>query len=132
MFLLMCVVVVTLVPGWTSLIYASCNGHLPVVKHLVEHKANIEAKPKHGMFLCSVTAVLSCLYVYRYVCLWMMMYIIYVVLFSGWTSLIIASREGYLPVVKHLIEHKASIEAKENDGTFMNSSRAVMDAEVCG
>ena len=33
----------------TPLIYASANGHLSTVRHLVEHKANIEAKSKCGM-----------------------------------------------------------------------------------
>ena len=50
---------VTLFPGWTPLIYATSNGHLPVVKHLLEHKASIEAKNNNGMFLSSATAVLS-------------------------------------------------------------------------
>ena len=39
-----------------------------------------------------------------------------VILFSGSTALMFASEEGYLSVVKHLIEHKANIEAKNNIG----------------
>ena len=39
-----------------------------------------------------------------------------VMLFSGYTPLIFASNVGCLPVVKHLIEHKANMEAKTNDG----------------
>ena len=31
-------------PGWTPLFIALCNGNLPVVNHLVEHKADIDAK----------------------------------------------------------------------------------------
>ena len=46
----MCGFDVMLFPGWTPLICASKNGHLPVVEHLVEHKANIEAKNRDGMF----------------------------------------------------------------------------------
>ena len=45
----MCGVDVMLFPGYTALIWASRWGKLPVVKHLVEHKANIEANDKDGM-----------------------------------------------------------------------------------
>ena len=60
----MCGVDVMLFPGWTALIRASANGRLPVVKHLVEHKANIDAKSDFGMFLDSASAVLFSLYVF--------------------------------------------------------------------
>ena len=36
-----------------------------------------------------------------------------VMLFSGSTPLMCASEEGCLSVVKHLIEHKANMEAKD-------------------
>ena len=39
-----------------------------------------------------------------------------VILFSGSTPLMCASEKGRLSVVKHLIEHKANMEAKDNDG----------------
>ena len=39
-----------------------------------------------------------------------------VMLFSDSTPLLFASFAGCLPVVKHLIEHKANMEAKDNDG----------------
>ena len=39
-----------------------------------------------------------------------------VILFSGSTALICASSFDCLSVVKHLIEHKANMEAKTNDG----------------
>ena len=39
-----------------------------------------------------------------------------VTLFPGSTPLICASSEGWLSVVKHLIEHKANMDAKDNDG----------------
>ena len=54
----MCGVDVMLFPGDTALILASWWGKLPVVKHLVEHKANIEAKNKDGFVLNSASAVL--------------------------------------------------------------------------
>ena len=60
----MCGVDVMLLPGYTPLISASYNGYLLVVKHLVEHKANIEAQNKHGMYLDSASAVLFSLYVF--------------------------------------------------------------------
>ena len=50
--------------GYTPLIEASSWGHLSIVKHLVEHKANIEAKSNFGMFLDSASAVLFSLYVF--------------------------------------------------------------------
>ena len=37
--------------GETPLIYASQKGHFSIVKLLLEHKANIEGKDEHGMFL---------------------------------------------------------------------------------
>ena len=46
----MCGVDVMLFLGNTPLIYASQHGYLPVVKDLIEHKANIEAKSSGGMF----------------------------------------------------------------------------------
>ena len=48
----------TLFPGETPLIYASKEGNLAIVKHLVEHKANIDAKDIHGVFLDSAFALL--------------------------------------------------------------------------
>ena len=61
-------------PGWTSLMFASHDGHAPLVKLLLEHKANIETKNKSGMFLNSATAVLFCVQVHGgCVCLWMLM-----------------------------------------------------------
>ena len=40
------------------------------------------------------------------------------VLSTGWTPLIIASKRGKLPVVRCLLEHKAEIEAKDNNGMY--------------
>ena len=61
----MCGVDVMLFPGGdTALILASMKGKLLVVKHLVEHKADIEAKNKCGMFLDSASVVLYSLYAF--------------------------------------------------------------------
>ena len=60
----MCGVDVMLFPDFTALIEASMKGKLRVVKHLVEHKANIEATINNGMFLDSASAVLFSLYVF--------------------------------------------------------------------
>ena len=44
-------VCMTLFQGTTSLLFASTRGYLRVVKLLLEHKANIEAKnKKNGMY----------------------------------------------------------------------------------
>ena len=51
-------------------------------------------------------------------------YAVDVTLFSGWTPLICAYK--HLPVVTHLLEHKANIEAKDNDGVFLNSATTVL------
>ena len=50
--------------GYTPLIEASSWGRLSIVKHLVEHKANIEAKSDFGMYLDSASAVLFSLHVF--------------------------------------------------------------------
>ena len=47
---------------------------------------------------------------------------VFVMLFPGSTSLICASIEGHLPVVKYLVELKANIEAKNNIGVIDSSS----------
>ena len=52
----------------TPLMSASRHGHLSIVKHLVEHKANIEAKDKYGMFLDSASAVLFSLLCILFAC----------------------------------------------------------------
>ena len=64
----MCGVDVMLFPGDTALIEASKRGELPVVKHLVEHKANIEAKTNNGMFLDSASTVLFSLLCILFAC----------------------------------------------------------------
>ena len=119
----MCGVDVMLFPGDTALILASRWGKLPVVKHLVEHKANIEAKSISGMCLDSASAVLFSLYVF---CCG-----VDVMLIPGYTALIYASRYGKLPVVKHLVEHKANIEAKDEDGIVLDSASAVLFSLLC-
>jgi ankyrin repeat protein len=99
------------------LIEASSNGRLSVVKYLVEHKANVEAKDTDGVYLDSASAVLFSLLCILFACgLWMLMCGVDVMLLPGRTALISASSNGYLPVVKHLVEHKANIEAKNKYG----------------
>ena len=67
--MLMCRVDAMLVPGRTPFIYASVYGRLPVVKHLVEHKANIDAKDVFGMFLDSALPEFCFrLYVFVFAC----------------------------------------------------------------
>ena len=100
------------------MISASKYGKLPVVKHLLEHKANIEAENNAGMLFDSASAVVFSLCVLARMCLWMLMCGVDVMLFPGTTSLIYASRNGKLPVVTHLLEHNANTEAKDYDGVF--------------
>ena len=42
-----------------------------------------------------------------------------IILFPGYTPSIYASRHGNLPVVQYLIENKANIDAKSNNGSYM-------------
>ena len=129
----MCVIDAILFPGSTPLKGASCPGHLHVVKHLLKHKANIEAKDNYRMLLIYAIVILFSLHVYgSHVCLWILTCVVDVMLFSGSTSLICASRYNHQPVVKHLLEHKANIEAKDDDGKFLNSGTSVLfGVHVC-
>ena len=110
------------IPGLNSLINASRKGHQHVVRHLLGHKANIEAKSKKGMGLSFSTAVPSGLHaLHGRACVVNVMKF-----FLGWTSLIHASNEDHLSMVKHLLEHKANIEAKDKNGTFLNYSTSIL------
>ena len=128
----MCGVDVMLFPGKTALIEASSNGRLSVVKYLVEHKANVEAKDTDGVYLDSASAVLFSLLCILFACgLWMLMCGVDVMLLPGKTALVKASENDYLPVVKHLVEHKANIEAKTNNGMFLDSASTVLFSLLC-
>ena len=59
------VVDVTLFPGLTPLMHASCEGYLCVVKYLVEHKANMDAKNNDGNEIFR-HYVISCLRFFPY------------------------------------------------------------------
>ena len=70
--------------------HASMLGNLPVVRFLLEHKANVEAKDHNGAFSNSALCahrflILKC--------------VVNVKLFPGSTPLIYASHDGHLPVV---------------------------------
>ena len=79
--------------GTTSLVAASLNGHLDVVKLLLEKNANIEARGTsdhaRGCFLCLLCMSDK----------------------NGATSLFIASQNGHLDLMKLLLENNANTEA---------------------
>ena len=102
---------------------ASREGHLEVVKYLVEDGANINAKNKDSWTALMWASLNGHLEVVKY-------------LIEngadinakdkdGWTVLMWASREGHLEVVKYLIENGADINAKRDSGwtTLMEASR---------
>ena len=65
---------VMLFAGETPLMLASFNGKLPVVKHLLELKANIEAKDNWGVCLDSASVVVfSMCITFACMCWWMLM-----------------------------------------------------------
>ena len=106
---------------------SSLFGVLPVVKHLLELKANIEAKDNWGMCLDSASVVVfSMCITFACMCWWMLMCGVDVMLFPDNTPLILASENGKLPVVEYLVEHKANIEAKNSWGMFFYSASAVL------
>ena len=89
--------------GSTPLLHAAQKGHLPVVEYLMEKGADMEAKDKY------VSGVISLMWSHTYVTheythLWMYQY--------GNAPLMIAAREGRLPVVEYLVEKGADMEAK--------------------
>lgn len=58
------IVYVMLLQGFTSLIWASFHGHLPIVKYLLENNANIEAKIEGHKYMVNGTSILYSLYFY--------------------------------------------------------------------
>ena len=97
--------------GITAAMEASYAGHTEIVKYLVEHKANVDIKDKVSKvmegrfrifiyFLCNVLS-LMCLQV-------------------GFTALIVASLKGNFEIVKCLVKHNATIDAKTNVSTTVD------------
>ena len=82
--------------GYTPLLLAADNGHLPVVEYLVERGANIEAKDKVSDVLSFIYSPSCVSYQYEY------------------TPLLLAAMIGHLPVVEYLLEKGADMEAKNN------------------
>ena len=74
--------------GYTPLICASQNGHLEVVKYLIDKGANIESKDNSN---------------FKYL------------FWNGYTPLMHASKNIHLEVVEYLIDKGANIEIKTND-----------------
>ena len=78
---------------------AAYTGQKEVVKELLNHNSDIEAKNRHGN-----TPLILGIFVDYYV-----IWYYYFVLFQ-------AAYEGHIEVVKELINHNAVIEAKDNHG----------------
>ncbi len=90
-----------------ALSFASENGHLPVVKYLVKNKADIRADNDYALRHAS-----------EYGHLPVVKYLVERgadIHALNDDALRIASYNGHLPVVKYLVEHKANIHANNNE-----------------
>ena len=99
--------------GSTPLLDAAYYGHLRIimVEYLVENGADMEAKNKVSdviLLMWNHTYV-----THEYMYLWMYQ--------NGWTPLIVAARNGDLPVVEYLVENGADMEAKNNVNDVISS-----------
>ena len=109
-----------------ELYYAAWNGDLDEVKRLIRNGANIEERGGDWgkMFVCVWRWSDSLLRISAHRLSWFWCVV-------GATPLINASIRGYLSIVKHLVELKANIEAKDNSGMFSDSASAVLFSFVC-
>ena len=81
---------------------AAMDGHLPVVEYLQERGADVEASD-------NVSDVISLRWNHTYVTRESM----YVWMYQpGYTPLMIAAREGHLPMVEYLVERAADMTVK--------------------
>ncbi len=98
----------------TALTLAANKGHTEVVKTLLAHKANIEAKDNNGNTALTLAAnkghteVVKTLLAHKAN--------IEAKDNNGYTALTLAAYQGHVEVVKTLLAHKANIEAKNNNG----------------
>jgi len=100
--------------GDTALIYASLNGHLPVVKELITHSANVNARDNDGNTALIYASAYGQLPVVSKL-------IEHGALVNeqnnnGKTALTVTSENGHLAVVIKLLQHGADVNARDNDG----------------
>ena len=89
--------------GWTSLMHASRNRHLEVVKYLLEKGADIDAKYYGDLIVVQYLMEKGAKYINAKSK-------------EGWTTLMYASYIGDFETVKYLIENGADVNAKNNIG----------------
>ncbi|WP_264336995.1 ankyrin repeat domain-containing protein [Wolbachia endosymbiont (group B) of Chorthippus brunneus] len=111
--------------GRTSLYWASCNGYLGVVQCLIDRGANLETRDNNGNTPLHCAAwsgqfdIVKSLVDSRRVG-------VNIKNDDGWTPLHWASRAGYLDVVEYLVNNRASVDARDKDGTTpLGIARAV-------
>ncbi|WP_264336588.1 ankyrin repeat domain-containing protein [Wolbachia endosymbiont (group B) of Chorthippus brunneus] len=111
--------------GRTSLYWASCNGYLGVVQCLIDRGANLETRDNNGNTPLHCAAwsgqfdIVKSLVDSRKVG-------VNIKNDDGWTPLHWASRAGYLDVVEYLVNNRASVDARDKDGTTpLGIARAV-------
>ncbi len=99
------VFLISVISGWTALIWSSANGKLDVTRFLVESKANVEAKdneynsPTTLPFKSSTPLQFGSIFLISVI--------------SGVTALICSSICGELDVTRFLVESKANVAARD-------------------
>ncbi|MFT4313550.1 MAG: ankyrin repeat domain-containing protein [Wolbachia pipientis] len=116
--------------GRTSLYWASCNGYLGVVQCLIDRGANLETRDNNGNTPLHCAAwsgqfdIVKSLVDSRRVG-------VNIKNDDGWTPLHWASRAGYLDVVGYLVNNRASVDARDKDGTTpLGIARAVERSNI--
>ncbi|ETP25617.1 serine/threonine protein kinase [Phytophthora nicotianae CJ01A1] len=102
--------------GWTPLILASWNGHLHVVRYLLERGAAVDAVDYGGSPAVRFAASEGCLDILRELTE-QGGADLNVAEGSGWTPLLFASQGGHVDIVRYLLEHGADVDARDSGGS---------------